>query len=65
MSHEENTHYRYFSDAPQRYAGYYVSLDIEDPQYMIFIKQPPLKFRFESLYTSDVENKSLDDLGGR
>ncbi|KQQ49974.1 hypothetical protein ASF84_22525 [Pseudomonas sp. Leaf127] len=49
--------------AAHLYIGYYVSLDIEDPRYMVFIKKhPTLKLRFENIYTSDRDSRSLDEL---
>lgn len=45
------------------YIGYYISLDIEDPRYMAFIKKyPTLQLRFENIYTSDRDSRSLAEL---
>ncbi|GAB7528798.1 hypothetical protein PS3A_12070 [Pseudomonas sp. 3A(2025)] len=45
------------------YIGYYISLDIEDPRYMVFIKKhPTLQLRFENIYTSDRDSRSLAEL---
>lgn len=45
------------------YIGYYISEDMEDKRYVVFIKKyPTLQIRFHNIYTRDTEVGSLDEL---